>query len=725
MPRGSEGRRDITKLTIAEDNGQLRRGRYLIPGAGYGAGRGHCHRWRHRHGKARRDVAKKIILVGSPNVGKSMLFNNLTGLYATVSNYPGTTVDVSRGHCLIGQGVYEVVDTPGAYSLLPISDEERVTRDVLASEKPDIVLHVVDAKNLPRMLNMTIQCIEAGLPVILVANMMDEAERAGFTIDLEELERRLGIPVVGTASISGMGIDRLKSVIRAYSTPSGRPNPGARGCAVARDCATARGIQVVTYTREIEEAIASLTSMMELDHPFSRRMMALLALQQDAWALDLLQNSEPRGKEIIRYADELNRRYESKSGHSLAYDLTVRRQADVNWILRGITTQSRTRRSPVGTWLNRITMNPVTGFPILLAVLYFVFYKFVGQFGAGTLVDFIEERVFVHAVNPLVERFVGSFVPFEPLRLLIAGDYGIITLGLRYAIAIVLPIVGTFFLAFSLVEDSGYLPRLAMLSDRLLKVVGLSGRAIVPLTLGLGCDTMATIVTRTLETERERIIATFLMALAIPCSAQLGVIMALLAGHPGALLVWVAFVGGAFATSGWLLSRILPGNPPAFYMELPPLRVPGLGNILKKTFARMKWYFSEVVPVFVLASILIWGGKLTGLFDVATSALEPLVSAIGLPREAATAFLFGFFRRDYGAAGLFDLDRAGALTPNQLLVASISLTLFVPCVAQFSIMVKERGMKVALGIAVAVFALAFGCGFIANTVLNLLGVTFS
>jgi ferrous iron transport protein B len=283
--------------------------------------------------------------------------------------------------------------------------------------------------------------------------------------------------------------------------------------------------------------------------------------------------------------------------------------------------------------------------------------------------------------------------------------------------------VGTFFIAFSIIEDSGYLPRLAMLVDRLFKGIGLNGRAVIPLVLGFGCDTMATVVTRTLETRRERVLSTLLLALAIPCSAQMGVIFAILAGNPGALLIWGGMVGLVLLLVGYIASRILPGTNPSFYMEIPPLRLPQLSNVLVKTYSRMEWYFTEVLPIFILASILIWLGKLTGLFDWIIAGLEPLVSFVGLPQETAVAFLFGFFRRDYGAAGLYDLASEGILSGTSLVVAAVTLTLFVPCIAQFAVMTKERGVKTALAIALFIFPFAFAVGFLLNQSLQALGVS--
>lgn len=372
--------------------------------------------------------------------------------------------------------------------------------------------------------------------------------------------------------------------------------------------------------------------------------------------------------------------------------------------------------------LSRALMRLPIGLPALLAVLYFGLYQFVGVLGAGTLVDALSEA-FGRWIMPGTERVLNALLPWATVRELFVGEYGIVPLGLRYALAIVLPIVGTFFLAFSLLEDSGYLPRLAMMIDRVFKRIGLNGRAVIPLVLGFGCGTMATMVTRTLESRRERIITTFLLALAVPCSAQIGVIMGLLARHPGGLLIWGAFVTAIFLLSGWLAARVVPGKGPSFYMELPPLRLPRLDNVMVKTLSRMTWYFREVLPLFILASVLIWIGQLTGIFQFLIRCLEPVVALLGLPPAAAAIFLFGFFRRDYGAAGLYDLQAAGTLDGNQLTVAAVALTLFLPCVAQFLIMGRERGWRTSALIGAIAMSLALGCGWLAHRAILWMGVT--
>ena len=319
-------------------------------------------------------------------------------------------------------------------------------------------------------------------------------------------------------------------------------------------------------------------------------------------------------------------------------------------------------------------------------------------------------------------NLVNRTIPFKLFQDLLVGEYGVITLGVRYSFAIILPIVATFFFAFAIVEDTGYLPRLAMLVDQLFKRIGLSGRAVIPLVLGFGCDTMATLVTRTLPTKRERIIATLLLALAIPCSAQMGVILGLLGDKPLGLIIWLAVIIFVFLIVGYLASKIMPGELPSFYMEIPPLRFPHLLNILRKTWMRLKWYFLEILPLFVYASVLIWLGQISGVFGALVKILQYPVHWIGLPAKAAVAFLFGFFRRDYGAAGLYDLKKLGLLSGNQLVVACITLTLFLPCIAQLIMNVKERGIR--LGIAMSVFILffSFSVGYLVNLALVLLNI---
>lgn len=473
------------------------------------------------------------------------------------------------------------------------------------------------------------------------------------------------------------------------------------------------------YDETIENALAEIEKLLRARYTFSRRMIALLLLQEDEEILHTVKIREASYPQI----SSIIRKIKEKYREPLRYVITLQRQEQANAIISRVVQDTPVKGSRLKSWLDGITIRPLTGVPLLLLIMYFGLYKFVGQFGAGTLVDFIEGRLFEGYINPWINQLVAETVPWPSIRSLLAFDYGIFTLGLRYAVAIILPIVGTYFLAFSLLEDSGYLPRLALLVDGIFKKIGLNGRAVIPLTLGFACDTMATLVSRTLESRRERIIATLLLALAIPCSAQLGVMLGLLAGRPAALAIWAGFVILVFLLVGYLAAKVMPGEGPAFYMELPPLRMPRLANILEKTLSRMQWYFLEIVPFFILASILIWAGKITGVFDAIINAATPLMHALGLPPKAAEIFLFGFFRRDYGAAGLYDLQKSGALSGVQLVVMAVTLTLFVPCIAQFAIMLKERGWKTALAIAAFIFPFAFLCGITLNLILTTVGLS--
>ncbi|HEY3360268.1 MAG TPA: ferrous iron transport protein B [Methanosarcina sp.] len=710
----------------------------------------------------------KIVLIGNPNVGKSSLFNSLSGSYTLVSNYPGTSVEINHGKTMIGEKEYEIIDTPGMYSLLPISEEERVSQLLLFEEKPLVYLHVVDTRNLRRMLSFTLQLLEAGVPLILVLNMMDEAEERGIEIDISELSRFLGIPIVGTVSSEGKGIEKLKVAISEFIPGNNKQK-----------------FDYGSISEPYIEAIESLIGPVN-EVGISKRAVSLLLLQKDRTALEYLHRVEKASEYCNegrkKSSEEIWKLVEAASKISevpLSYLFTLKRQERVNEIVEQVMkipertdikinekagkiraeedigekenpacslwektesepainragkserlkTQNRNktqnRSLDFSDKIDSILIHPVFGIPVLLLVLYFGLYLFVGVFAAGTVVDFLENTVFGGSINPFVTAKFMSLVPYPALQDLFVGEYGIFTQAVTYAIALILPIVGAFFLVFSIIEDTGYLPRLSLLLDGMFKKIGLSGRAVIPMVLGFGCSTMATVVTRTLETKRERLIANILLALAIPCSAQLGIILSILSGNPKSLLIWAVVIILEFVLIGFLASKVLPGEAPTFILEMPPLRKPKLSNILAKTYSRMHWYFLEVLPLFVLASVLIWIGRLTGLFALALKVIEYPTVWIGLPPNAADVFLFGFFRRDFGAAGLYEMHDSGLLTSVQLLVAAVTLTLFMPCIAQFMMTIKERGFKTALAISGFIFPFAFFTGFIVNNLLKLLGV---
>ena len=599
---------------------------------------------------------RRIVLLGNPNVGKSALFNALTGLRATVSNYPGTTVEVYRGR-LDGTGA-EVVDSPGLNSLLPLSEDEQVTWELVRSvraEEGAVVVQVADAKNLRRALLLTLQLGQLEVPTVLVLNMHDEAEARGIRLDLAGLEASLGIPVRTTVATSGLGVAEVKAALADARPPSNHlPLP--------EDVAA--------------PALALLTGR---DAP-AAAPPAVLARYHEA---------------LLSHADAIARRH---------------------------ATDGETRGAHLSRRLGRLAVHPVWGWPILAGVL-FAMYEFVGVFGAGTLVDLVENGLFHGYVNPWATALF-SHVPWGFARDLVVGEYGLLTMGLSYGLAIVLPIVGTFFTAFALLEDSGYLPRLAVMSDRVFRVMGLNGKAVLPMVLGLGCDTMATLTTRILPTRKERVLATLLLALGVPCSAQLGVILAMLAAVPlSAAAVWGTAVAMVMVAVGWLAARVLPGERGDFLIELPPMRRPALSNVLSKTVARIEWYLKEALPLFLVGTLVLFTLDRLSLLDGVIRLGEPIVNGVlGLPAEASAAFLIGFLRRDFAATRLFDMSRGGELSVVQLVVSMVTITLFIPCIANVFMIAKERGWRTAAAMAAFIFPLAFATGGLVRVLMRAKGL---
>ncbi|MGC9062279.1 ferrous iron transport protein B [Calditerrivibrio sp.] len=638
----------------------------------------------------------KVLLIGNPNVGKSALFYRLSGKYVSVSNYPGTTVDITRGRTKIGEHhEIEFIDTPGFYNLITITEEEKVTKKLLLEETPDVVLHVIDAKNIQRMLPLTLQLIEAGLPVILVLNMFDELKHRGLEINLPRLEHELRIPVVATVATKGIGIENLVSSIVSVCE---------KRCNYQRIS--------IDYTEELSKKIDNICNLLFNQYKISNRTIAALLLQGDEDSLDIIRNE----KNFNQIQDILMN--EKQNNFRLEYAKILHENA-MNIVEENAIIKTGDKDGFIKSLIDNFTMHPIGGLISVIIILYFGFYKFVGGVGAGVLVDFIEGDIFEGIINPYVNRFFDSLLGKTIFFDLFAGEYGVITLGIRYAFAIVLPVVFSFFLMFSILEDSGYLVRLSMVLDNFLKKIGLSGRSVIPMVLGLGCGTMATVVTRTLETVRERYIVTFLLALTIPCSGQLGVILGLLGGNFKYLLVWFITIVIIFLLSGLILNRYLKGKPATFFMEIPPLRMPILGNVLLKTFSRLKWYALEIIPIFIYISVLIWVGKITKIFDLLTFILSYPARWAGLPEKMGEIFLYGFFRRDFGAAGLYDLQKS--MTPVQTVVSVVILTLFIPCVAQLSVMMKERGSKNAILMFLFIVPFAFLVGIVLNYILILGG----
>ena len=646
------------------------------------------------------DATAPLLLVGNPNVGKSVIFGALTRRYVTVSNYPGTTVEITRGIARAIAGTPEIVDTPGTNSLTPQSEDEKVTRDIVLAEPGAVILQVGDTKNLRRVLYLTVQLAELGRRQVLVLNLQDEASDLGIKVDAAALEKLLGIPVVPATATRHTGIDDIPGRLHE-AAPATLP---------------------VSYPAVVERAALAVAAELPARLDAQRRGIAAMLLAGDRTLLPWAEeNLTAAARERI---DALRRDLERALGHSVASAINKARHRAVSALLRTVYHADRVVRGSLRDRLGALAMHPVWGVPVLALVL-FAAYELVGVFGAGTLVGLVEDGLFGKLINPAATALVERGVPWAWLRELLVGPYGVVTMALTYAIAIVLPVVGTFFIFFGLLEDSGYLPRLAVMLNRVFRLMGLNGKAVLPMVLGLGCDTMATLTTRILATRKERVLVTLLLALGVPCSAQLGVILAMLASMaPLATFIWAGVVAGTLIGVGWAAARLLPGRGSDFLLEVPPLRVPSLGNIVIKTVARTEWYLKEAVPLFILGTLLLFVLDATGALPRIEQVARPVVvGMLGLPEKAADAFLIGFLRRDYGAAGLFVLRQQGLLDGVQALVSLVVITLFVPCIANFFMMIKERGALVATAQVAFIIPFAFVVGAGLNFALRALGVT--
>src|SRR4030066_2138569 len=652
------------------------------------------------HGHTVKDTkaGSKIAIVGNPNVGKSVIFGLLTGRYATVSNYPGTTVTLTTGSCKVGGEDLMVTDTPGINTLIPMSEDEVVTRDILLNDELRLVVQVADTKNLGRGLQISIQLAEMGLPFILVLNMWDEAGNRGLDINVQKLAGTIGTTVIPAVGVERKGIKELRESLsdKRFSSLN------------------------ITYGRIIEEGIRNLEVLLP-ESKISGRSIALMLLAGDAslkpWLSKRLTPSDINKIKNIRQ-DVQNRFHEP-----LGSVINQARLKKAEKIVEGVMSRSQGRGTTITANLGRWAMHPLWGIPVLLAVL-FMMYEFVGVFGAQVLVGLLEEGLFGSYINPYMTFIAERLIPDSFFQDLFVGEYGIITMALTYSVAIILPVVGTFFIAFGILEDSGYLPRLAIMVHKVFKLMGLHGKAVLPMVLGLGCDTMATLTARVMETRKGGGIGTLLCALGVPCSAQLGVILGMLGGVSASrTLIWALVVILVIFIVGFLSSKVLKGESSDFVFDIPPLRIPVLSNIVFKTLSRINWYLKEAVPLFIVGTLILFTlDKIGGLAVIERIANPVVVGFLGLPGKATEAFLIGFLRRDYGAAGLFSLAQAGQLNPNQIVVSLVTISLFVPCVANLLVMIKDLGLKTGLAIVAFIFPFAFLVGGVLNFGFNLFGI---
>ncbi len=570
----------------------------------------------------------KILLVGNPNVGKSVIFSRLTGVDVIASNYPGTTVEFCKGCISSGADKYDVIDVPGAYSLEPTSPAEEVAVKMLikAIEEGDcIIINVIDATNLERNLNLTLQLLKKKIPMVIALNLWDEAKHIGISIDVAKLKDIIGVPIVPTIAITGEGINELIKT--------------------------------------------------------------------------------------IRYATQGYYKYDDKERWHEIGNIIDRVQTIVH------------KHHTIAERISDLTVHPWTGIPIALIIMFLVF-QLIRLIGEG-LVGYVFEPIFEKLWAPVMLEFskllgVGGIVHNVLIGELINGkidfgqSFGLLTTGIFIPFAAVLPYIVAFYLVMGFLEDSGYLPRLAVLIDNIMHAVGLHGMAVIPMLLSSGCNVPGVLATRILETKRERFICATLLSISMPCMAQTAMIFGLLGkyGTRGLLPVFgTLFI--VWFLIGIILNRTIKGESPEIFAEIPSYRMPYLGGLLKKLWMRIKWFLKEAIPFVLLGVLLVNLLYSIGIIEWLGKITAPVITRLlGLPAEAIAALVIGFLRKDLAVGMLAPLG----LALKQLIIASIVLTMYFPCVATFSILLKELGLVNMVKAAIIMVCSALIVGTLINLV---------
>ena len=624
-----------------------------------------------------RGAPKLIAIVGLPNSGKSRLSNSLTGAYEMVSNYPLTTVEIKRNRCVVEGQQWEILDTPGLHGIYIQSEEELAVRDMLFADPPDVLVQCVDAHRLKESLLLTSDLLDLGLPLVLVVTAVGESARRGLRISGGALSRLLGVPVVLSPE-PGKGIPELRRVLRAPAAP-----PRAPRFDEALEVAVARGERI------LPDAL-----------PF-HRTSALLLLENDPSFRDFFDRF-PGGAASDGIERQLEGIRNSMAG-KVPLMVSARKSRWVDDVAAAATEGGVSSSAGFSETFARLCRHPLYGLPILALFLGLLYLLVV--YGAGALSLFLTTSI----TDPVVAG-VRHFIPQGFWRDLLVGQHGILTLGLFNSLTTVLPILSVFFMAFGLLEDVGYLPNLAILTRRLMGKIGITGNSVIPLVLGFGCKTMATMTARTLQSRKERIIVVALIAFAIPCYAQMGLAIAILGAHGiRTFLAAFAFLAIAEAAAGLLLGRLLPEDRPGqFLQELPPIRAPRLSAVARKTGHRLLWFLREAIPIFLIASVAMFAIDKLGVLGLLKQALKPIMTGwLGLPLDMVDALLLTLARSEAAAGLILRMSREGTLNGAQSVIAVLLLVTFAQCFANIAAMFKEVGARVAIVTVIVVYVASF------------------
>ena len=630
-----------------------------------------------------------IALAGNANVGKSVIFNYLTGLHQHIGNWPGKTVERAEGTLHFKGYTVDIIDLPGIYSLSTYSLEEIVSRKYITVERPDVVINVVDASVLERNLFFTLQLMELETPMVMALNQVDIAKGKGIQINIKKLERLLGIPVMPTVAIKGTGITKLlEKAIETTEKRSKRKRVKAR------------------YGKEVEERISTLIKLIgnaQLLYP--SRYVAIKLLEGDE---EIERETSKIDPKLVAAAKKLADEIKSLHGHACSTVITSERYELAGCIARNAQKLVTPIKPTMSERLHSITTHRIIGYVILAASLLLIFYS-IFTFGGYTS-ELMSD--WFYGLEPLVKGVVGADIVGELV-------WGGIFEGIIAGVTIVLPYIIPFYLLLYFLENSGYLSRIAFLMDKIMHKMGLHGKAFIPLMLGYGCNVPACLGCRIMETHRERLLAAFVTTL-VPCAARTVIILGLVGAFLGfqwALGLYIFNLLVIFAL-GRLAFKVVPGESTALIMEMPDYRQPHVKTILKQTWFRVAEFIKIAFPLIIVGNLLLKLAEIAGLLDPITAVLSPVtVMWLGLPAVAGITLIFGILRKELALIMLATLlgttNFASVLTPVQMVVFTLVAMFYIPCTATIAVLLKEFGWKKALFITVFEIAFAILLGGVA------------